>query len=58
MFLIGDMVRVIEGDRVYGGVVSHTSVGTGEAYVLYQIDDGVKAKWISFKELERMREEV
>ncbi len=58
MFLIGDKVKIVEGDRVYDGVVSHTSVGTCEAYILYQTDDGIKAKWIDIHELERMQEEI
>ena len=58
MFLIGDRVRVADGDRVYDGVVSHTSNGTSNAYVLYMIDDDIKAKWIDIHELERMQDEI
>lgn len=56
MFLVGDKVKVVDGDRVYDGVISHTSIGTCEAYVLF--DNGIQAKWIDIHKLERMQEEV
>lgn len=58
MFLIGDKVKVVDEDRVYDGVISHTSIGTCEAYVVYQVDDKIKAKWIDIHKLERMQGEV